>query len=118
MVTTLMAAMVVTPATAMDVATFLQKANALKAKGALAPLSRDYKPVMAELDGSGKALRAERLAAEAIGGRPAYCPAGRSPLSPDDIFSGLQAISPAQQAQVQVKDALRAIYSRKYPCAA
>jgi hypothetical protein len=118
MIASLMAAMAATPAAAMDVATFLLKANALKSKGAMALLSSDYKPVMAELDVSGKALRAERLAVEAAGGRPAYCPAGHSPLSPFDIFSGLQAVPPAQQAQVQVKDALRALYSKKYPCAA
>lgn len=101
----------------MDVATFLQKVDALKSKGVLAPLSGDYKPLMAELDGSGKALRAERLAAEAAGARPAYCPAGHTPLSPTDIFSGLHAIPAQQQPQVQVKDALRALYSKKYPCA-
>jgi hypothetical protein len=117
-VATLIAAVAATPAAAMDVATFLQRIDALKSKGLLAPMSGDYKPLMAELDGSSKTLRAERLAAEAAGARPAYCPTGHSPLSPNDIMSGLHAIPAPQQSQVQVKDALRALYSKKYPCPA
>lgn len=115
-ITAAVASMAVTPAAAMDVASFLMKVNAMKSRGPLAALSGDYKPLMAEIDGSGKALRAERLAAEAAGARPAYCPAGHTALSASEIFSGLNAIPAAQQTQVQVKDALRALYSRKYPC--
>ena len=107
----------VTPAAAMDVATFLLKADAVKQKGVLAPLSPDYKPLMAELDEGSKALRAERLAAQAGGARPPYCPTGKRSLGPDGIFEGFRAIPVAQRSQVQVKDALRALYAKKYPCA-
>ncbi len=117
-ITALIASIAATPAAAMDVATFLLKVDALKTKGILAPLSGDYKSLMAELDDSGKALRAERLAAQAAGGKPAYCPPARNPPAPNEIFSGLHAIPAPQQTQVQVKDALRALYSKKYPCPA
>jgi hypothetical protein len=112
----LLAATVVTPAAAMDVATFLVKADAVKQKGVLAPLSPDYKPLMAELESGSKALRAERLAAQAAGARPAYCLTGKSSLGPDSIFDAFRAIPAAQRSQVQVKDALRTLYSQKYPC--
>jgi len=112
----LIAAIAATPAAAMDVATFLVKVDALKSKGPFAVISGDYKPLMTEIDSSAKALRTERLAAVAAGARPAYCPEGRGGLSPNDIFGGMHAIPAAQQPQIQVKDALRAVYAKKYPC--
>ncbi|HEY0131355.1 MAG TPA: hypothetical protein VGB57_08110, partial [Allosphingosinicella sp.] len=61
-------------AQAMDVATFLIKADALEKKGMLALMSSDYKLLMGEIRSQGAALRAERLAAERAGRKGAYCP--------------------------------------------
>ena len=61
---------------AMTVAVFLEKADALKSRGALALFSSDLRLLKSEVTTAGAALRAERLAAERAGRRPAYCPPG------------------------------------------
>ena len=62
---------------AMDVATFLAKADGLRAKGPLALFSSDLTLLKSEGMAAGKNLREERLAQIAAGKRPAYCaPAG------------------------------------------
>ena len=103
-------------ANAMDVATWLAKADALKAKGAGALLSKDYKLLQAEIRSNGAALRAERDAAKAAGQRPAYCAPGQVSLNSDEVMVMMRAIPEAQRARTQVKDALRAGLARKYPC--
>jgi hypothetical protein len=104
------------PAAAMDVATFLDKAEALQRKGPLALLSGDVKLLMGELNGASKALRAERLAAKAAGRTPAYCPPETGRLSSGEILTAFQAIPPAERAGTEVKDALRSLYARRFPC--
>ena len=101
---------------AMDVATWLAKADALKAKGVGALLSKDYKLLETEIRSNGAALRAEREAAKAAGRQPAYCAAGKVALSSDEVVVMLRAVPEAQRARTPVKDALRAGLARKYPC--
>ena len=59
---------------AMTVATFLQKAEALQARGPLALLSSDLTLLKTEIATASQSIRAERLAARRAGRRPAYCP--------------------------------------------
>ena len=63
---------------AMTVAVFLEKADALKSRGALALFSSDLGLLKGEMQTAGAALRAERLAAERAGRRPALLPARRA----------------------------------------
>ena len=58
-------------AQAMDVATFLAKADALQKKGMMALMSSDYKLLKNEIVAHSQTLRAERLAAERAHRRPA-----------------------------------------------
>lgn len=104
------------PAAAMDVATFLGKAEALQRKGPLALLSGDVKLLMGELSDATKALRTERLAALAAGRVPAYCPPEKIHLSSDEILAGFQAIPAAERPRTPVKDALRSLYAKRFPC--
>ncbi|MFL6857695.1 MAG: hypothetical protein ACJ8EB_07270 [Allosphingosinicella sp.] len=106
-------------ASAMPVSTFLQKADALEAKGMMALFASDYGLLKKEVTDASGQLRAERLAARAAGRRPAYCPPEQQgSLDSRDLLAAFRAIPPALAARTQVKDALRALLARKYPCPA
>ncbi len=105
-------------AQAMDVATFLVKAEALEKKGMLALMSSDYKLLTREIETHAGALRAERLAAQKAGRKPAYCPPAKQSLTSKEILTAFRTIPVAQRPRIQVKDALRALMARKYPCRA
>ncbi|HEY0414564.1 MAG TPA: hypothetical protein VGD66_15630 [Allosphingosinicella sp.] len=112
----LLAAVPVTPAAAMDVAAYLAKAEILRQQGMMAMFSGEYKQLQAETLADARALKQERLAAQRAGRRPAYCPADKASLVPEEIFAAMNAVPPARRAQTPVKDALRAAFARKYPC--
>jgi hypothetical protein len=101
---------------AMTVATFLQKAEALQARGALALLSSDFTLLKNEVAAAGQSLRAERLAARRAGRRPAYCPPENSSFTPDELLAGFRSIPAAQRQRMQVRDGLRRLLIRRYPC--
>jgi hypothetical protein len=101
---------------AMNVALFLQKADALEKKGMRAMFSSDYRLLKNEVTASFTALRAERLAAERAGRRGAYCPPKKVAISTRELLAGLRAIPAAQRSQVEVKDGLRTFLARKFPC--
>jgi len=103
-------------ANAMDVATFLAKADGLKARGVMAMFSSDSREMQAELKAGAASLRRERLAAQAAGRRTAYCPPEHASLSVEEVFAAMNAVPPARRGRTQVRDALRAAYARKYPC--
>jgi hypothetical protein len=103
-------------ADAMDVATFLARADAVQKKGMLALMSSDAKLLKAEIETHAQALRAERLAAERARRRPAYCPPAKQSLNSNEILAAFRTIPAAQRPRVPVKDALRALLVRKYPC--
>src|SRR4051812_47713109 len=84
-------------AEAMDVASFLAKADPLMKKGMMAVFSSDYKLLMAEVQTQSKALREERLAARAAGRAQAYCPPEKSGLKIEEMMAGLHAVPAAQQ---------------------
>jgi hypothetical protein len=105
-------------AQAMDVATFLVKADALEKKGMLAMMASDYKLLIGEIRTQGAALRAERLAAQKAGRKAAYCPPAKQSLTTREVMTAFRSIPAAQRPRVQVKDALRALLARKYPCRA
>ena len=101
---------------AMKVSVFLQKAATLEKKGMRAMFTSDYRLLKNEVMTASRALRAERLAAERAGRRGAYCPPKKSGVSTSEILAGFRAIPPAQQQQTEVKDALRTVLARKFPC--
>ncbi|HEX8225810.1 MAG TPA: hypothetical protein VF605_18540 [Allosphingosinicella sp.] len=112
----LLASVPISAAQAMDVATFLAKADALKKKGMMALMSSDYKLLKKEIETHSATLRAERLAAERAGRKPAYCPPAKSGLNSEELLAAFRSIPAAQRPRTDVKDALRALLARKYPC--
>jgi hypothetical protein len=104
-------------AQAMDVQTFLAKADALKAKGPLALFSRDLKLLKSEIQTQSESLRSERLAAKAAGKPQAYCPQGDSgSMDSDELLAAFRTIPEPQRPRIQVRDALKALLARKFPC--
>jgi hypothetical protein len=101
---------------AMDVATFLTKADALQKKGMMALMSSDYELLKRQIQVDSRALYGERMAAVQAKRRPAYCPPGKQWVSPDELLAAFRTIPAVQRPRVQVKDALRAHLARKYPC--
>lgn len=116
-VATLLVALPAGAAQAMKVDQFLQKADALQQKGMMALFSSDYKLLKGEVEAGAAALRQERLAAKAAGRPQAYCPGDSAPgLNSNEILKAFRTIPSAQRSRVEVKDALRALLARKYPC--
>jgi hypothetical protein len=111
-------ALFASPAAAMDVATFLRYADALERMGVRAPFASEGPLVMNELNDSNRALRAERVAAQAAGRRPGYCPETHARAGPQEVVAALRRIPPARRPGIEVRDALRAFYARRYPCPA
>ena len=114
----LLAAAPLGAAQAMDVATFLAKADALQKQGMLALMSSDYKALRNEIVAHTQALRSERLAAQRAGRRPAYCPPAGTALTSDEIVAAFRLIPAAQRPRTHVRDALKALLARKFPCRA
>ena len=112
----LLAASPLAAAQAMDIATFITKANALEKKGVTALFSSDYRLLKGEVQTASNQLRAERVAAFKAKRPMAYCPPPKSGLTPAEILTHFRAMAPAQRARTQVKDGLRTLLARKFPC--
>jgi hypothetical protein len=113
----LLIAIPATAAQAMDVATFLAKADGLQKKGMMALFASDYGVLKAETQADVQALVAEARAAKAAGRAPAFCPQpGKMSLASNEIIAALRAVPAAQRPRTDVKEPLRTLLARKYPC--
>ena len=107
------------PATAqaaMDVATFLAKADALKAKGVGALFSGDLKRIKAEMAVAGKQLQAEKAARDKAGLPPRSCPPKGAKMNADEFMTQMRTIPVDQQRTMPLKDGILWVAQRKYPC--
>jgi hypothetical protein len=103
----------------MPLSQFLTKANALEKKGAMALFSGDMGLLKKEMAASAKALRAERLAAQQAGRKPAFCPPEKQTgMAVTEILSHFRAIPAAQRDRMRTKDGFRSLLATKYPCPA
>ena len=93
-------------------------ADALQKRGPLALFSKDIGLLKAEVVRSGKALRAEQVAAERAGRKPATClPAKPADISSNELLAHFRAIPPAQRG-MSVKDGFAGLMRKKFPCPA
>ena len=105
------------PAQSMNADTFYKRAVALKAKGPMALMSRDLRPVIKEAKAAGLRARALRLAALAAGHRPRYCPPeGSKRLGNEEFLSAMGAIPRVERAAIDMTEAMTRILIRKFPC--
>lgn len=102
-------------ASAMTVAEFLAKADALQAKGVGALFSGDLKLLKTEVTSAGKALRAEQAAAVKAGRKPTACLPAKAATNSDELLAYFRAIPPAQR-EMSVKDGFAGLIRKKYPC--
>ncbi len=106
----------VTALQAMNVAVFLQKAEALQKKGMGAMFSSDLGLLKGEIRSASAALKAEREAARRAGRPQPYCPPTKASLNSNEVIAHFRTIPPAQRSRTEVRDALRSLLARKYPC--
>lgn len=99
----------------MNVAAFLAKADALKAKGAMALFSSDFKLLQAEGNAAGDAYRT-RLNAERAAGRPSSCPPKGAKVGSDQLLAHLRTYPEAQRPRTSMKQAMADFFTRSYPC--
>jgi hypothetical protein len=100
----------------MPVSTFLEKADALKAKGMMAMLSSDIGLLKAEVQAAALSYRKERKAAEAAGRKPEVCPPEKGSLNTDELTASFRAIPAEARPRTTVKQAWIGYMKRKYPC--
>ncbi|HUQ13807.1 MAG TPA: hypothetical protein VM055_05975 [Novosphingobium sp.] len=100
----------------MSAATFLAKADALKARGPLALLSGDIGKLKAEGMAAGQAYR-ERLQADKAAGRPPHsCPPRGGSVNSNQILTHLRTYTPAERARTTMKTAIADYFAKTYPC--
>lgn len=102
----------------MDVGTFLTKADALRAKGAMALFSSDIGVLKREVNSAAMSLRVERLAQAKAGQKSAYCPPAKGSMDSDELIAAMRAVPAAERSRTEVRTVLRTIMVRKYPCPA
>jgi len=98
-----------------SVAEFLAKAGALKAKGPLALLSKDYKLLKSEGEAAG-ALYQARLAKERERGKASSCPPPRARPSNGQFLDYLRSYPVAARTGTLMRTAMADYFVRAYPC--
>ena len=99
----------------MPVATFLAKADALKAKGPMALFSSEVGLLKAEGQAAGEAYR-NRLSAERAAGRPSSCPPKGTKVKSDDLLAFLRTYPANVRPKVPMKQAIGDYFIKTYPC--
>lgn len=99
----------------MSVATFLGKADALKAKGAAALFSSDIKVLRTEGQAAGAAYKA-RLQAERAAGKPSSCPPKDTKVNSDKLLAFLRTYPEPARPRVSMNQAMADYFIRNYPC--
>jgi cytochrome c553 len=99
----------------MNVATFLAKADALRAKGPAALFSSDVGLLRAEGTAAGEAYRA-RLARERAAGKPSSCPPKGTKVGQNELLAHLRAYPAGTRPSVTMKQAMADYFIKKYPC--
>lgn len=99
----------------MSVATFLAKADVLKAKGAMALFSSDYKLLQAEGQAAGQAYRT-RLAGERTAGKPSACPPASAKVNSDQLIGHFRTYPAARRGSITLKTAVADYFIKTWPC--
>lgn len=107
-------------AQSMNAETFFQRANKLKAKGAMAVFSGgEIKTLMREGQAAGKAATAAHRAAKAAGRPTRFCPPeGPQKMGSDEYMTKLAAIPAVERRRIDMTEATIRIMAMKFPCRA
>ena len=99
----------------MNVGLFLAKADALRAKGAMAMLSDDIEVLKDEGKAAAEAYKA-RLIKERAAGRPSSCPPQGTGLDSNELLGFLKSYPANVRPRVSMKQAMAEFFIKKYPC--
>ena len=99
----------------MSVAAFLAKADALKAKGAMALFSPDIKLLRAEGQAAGEAYKL-RLQAERKAGNPSSCPPKGTRPGQGEVMTHLRSYPTEHRGHITMKTAIADYFVKRYPC--
>lgn len=99
----------------MNVATFLTKADTLRAKGAMAMFSGDIDILKSEGKAAAEAYKA-RLIRERAAGRPSSCPPQGTGLDTDELLGFLRRYPANVRPRVSMNQAMAEFFIKKYPC--
>lgn len=99
----------------MNVATFLAKADALRAKGAGALFSSDMGLLKSEGRAAGEHYKA-RLNREKAEGRPSSCPPPGTKIKSDDLLAFLRTYPATVRPKTSMKQAMADYFIKMYPC--
>jgi hypothetical protein len=99
----------------MSVAQFLSKADALKAKGAMALFSDDMGLLKKEGEAAGTNYR-NRLAGERAKGKPSSCPPKGTKVNSDQLLAFLRTYPEAMRPRTTMNTAIADYMIRHYPC--
>lgn len=99
----------------MSVAAFLAKADALRAKGFMALMSRDYSRLKSEATAAGLDYRS-RLKAERTAGRPSSCPPQPTRIDSPMLMAHLRGYPEGERARVPLKAAMADLFIKTWPC--
>ena len=115
----IVALLAATPALAapgdISVASFLAKADALRAKGAMALFSSDYKLLQSEGKAAGKAYRL-RLNDERAAGKPSSCPPQPAPVNSNTLLAHLRTYPAEHRGHTSLKTAMADLFIKTWPC--
>ena len=95
---------------------FLQRADSLRAKGPFALFSSDLKKLQFEAEAAGDELHDEHAAKMAAREPTDWCAPVTKYLGASELILGLHAIPPAELDRMDIKQAMRAVFKRNYPC--
>lgn len=97
-----------------DVATFIARAEALRAKGFRALFSGDLKVVRAEAEAASRQFQIDK-AARIKAGDPISCPPKGASMGPFEFIDELKRI-PVAERGMPLKDGMAWVSRRRYPC--
>ncbi|CAM3127546.1 Rap1a immunity protein domain-containing protein [Sphingomonas antarctica] len=107
---------VAAPASAMTVAEFMAKVDALKAKGPLALFSSDIGVLKAEGMSAGESIKRDQETALAAGRPAPTCVPKGSKLGQNELLTYFGKIPPAQARTLSVKQGMVGLIRQKWPC--
>ncbi len=100
----------------MTVATFLSKADALKAKGFAALLSPDVSLLKSEVRSAGAAYR-NRISSDKKYGNPAHsCPPKNASMASDEFINHLRSYAADLRSRTTITVAFFDLMKKRYPC--
>jgi hypothetical protein len=100
---------------AMDAETFYRKGLVLQRQGVVAITSSDLEPLMSEIKVASKSLKLENDRAK-LAGKPLFCPPTSNQMTADQLLAEFGRIPANRRKLMTVRQALREIAIRKYPC--